>query len=105
MALLHRLCGAECRFPTIHLALLRRSKSQYVRDSRGGPPADLTSQTAGLSLDEIDRVFVLKHAEGSTLTYKQATEQAKEQLEIERLEISARPEKSGVGTDHVESVA
>ncbi|TKA45763.1 hypothetical protein B0A54_03448 [Friedmanniomyces endolithicus] len=62
-------------------------------------------ETAGLSLDEIDRVFVLKHAEGSTLTYKQATEQAKEQLEIERLEISARPEKSGVGTDHVESVA
>ncbi|KAK1059654.1 hypothetical protein LTR74_012489 [Friedmanniomyces endolithicus] len=61
-------------------------------------------ETAGLSLDEIDRVFVLKHAEGSTLTYKQATEQAKEQLEIERLEISARPEKSGIA-DHVESVA
>ncbi|KAK0276031.1 hypothetical protein LTR91_002431 [Friedmanniomyces endolithicus] len=61
-------------------------------------------ETAGLSLDEIDRVFVLKHAEGSTLTYKQATEQAKEQLEIERLEISARPEKSVIA-DHVESVA
>ncbi|KAK0251647.1 hypothetical protein B0A54_12143 [Friedmanniomyces endolithicus] len=61
-------------------------------------------ETAGLSLDEIDRVFVLKHAEGSALTYKQATEQAKEQLEIERLEISARPEKSMIA-DHVESVA
>ncbi|KAK5716292.1 hypothetical protein LTR17_016481 [Elasticomyces elasticus] len=68
-------------------------------------------ETAGLSLDEIDRVFVLKHAPGSSLTYDQATIQAKEELEVERLEISARPEKGGSDSslekpmvDHVEGV-
>ncbi|KAK3075809.1 hypothetical protein LTR53_000511 [Teratosphaeriaceae sp. CCFEE 6253] len=66
-------------------------------------------ETAGLSLDEVDRVFVLKHAPGSTLTYKQATEKAKEELEMERLEINARGEK-GVQAEkpmssYVEAVA
>lgn len=44
-------------------------------------------ETAGLSLEEIDRVFVLKHAENSGLTYKEATKQAKEEFAIGRLEV------------------
>ncbi|KAK4574446.1 hypothetical protein LTR86_001287 [Recurvomyces mirabilis] len=62
-------------------------------------------ETAGLSLDEIDRVFVLKHAPGSGLTYKQATEQAKIELVAERLEITTRAkyEEKPV-SQHVEAV-
>ena len=64
-------------------------------------------ETAGLSLDEIDRVFTLKHAPGSTLTYKEATRQAQEELETERLEITNRPAKGLEAgfTEHVEAVA
>ena len=63
-------------------------------------------ETAGLSLDEIDRVFVLKHAPGSGLTYQQATEQAKEELEMERLEIANRPSEGAKAefSEHVEAV-
>nr|OQO22095.1 hypothetical protein B0A51_09551 [Rachicladosporium sp. CCFEE 5018] len=67
-------------------------------------------ETAGLSLDEIDRVFVLKHAPGSTLSYPQAAEQAKLDLEQERLDINARSDKSAEGSeklaiDHIEKMA
>ena len=61
-------------------------------------------ETAGLSLDEIDRVFDLRHAPGVKMTYKEATRHAKDELEAERLRI--RSAKSQVGekemTEHVE---
>ncbi|RMX74517.1 hypothetical protein D0869_12516 [Hortaea werneckii] len=44
-------------------------------------------ETAGLSLDEIDRVFVIKHAPNSGLTYLQAIQQAKAEMEMERLNL------------------
>ena len=44
-------------------------------------------ETAGLSLDEIDRVFVIKHAPNSGLTYPQAIQQAKAEMEGERLNL------------------
>lgn len=44
-------------------------------------------ETAGLSLDEIDRVFEIKHAPGSRMTYKEAIVRAKEELEAERLQV------------------
>jgi hypothetical protein len=65
-------------------------------------------ETAGLSLDEIDRVFVLKHAEGSGLTYKQATIKAKDELAAERMEIQRRESTAGnekQGSNHIEEVA
>ena len=60
--------------------------------------------TAGLSLDEIDRVFAIKHAPGAKMSYKEATRPAKEKLEAERLQIQgvilANGEKEALG--HVE---
>jgi hypothetical protein len=44
-------------------------------------------ETAGLSLDEIDRVFEIKHAPGAKMTYKEATRIAKEEFEAERRRI------------------
>lgn len=56
-------------------------------------------ETAGLSLDEIDRVFAIKHAPGRKITYKEATQLAKEEMEAERLQIreetAANGEKEG----------
>ena len=48
-------------------------------------------ETAGLSLDEIDRVFELKHAPGATMTYQEATMLAKEEIEHERILIGQKP--------------
>ncbi|KAK5174814.1 uncharacterized protein LTR77_001897 [Saxophila tyrrhenica] len=44
-------------------------------------------ETAGLSLDEIDRVFEIAHAPGVKMGYKEATRLAKEEFEAERLRI------------------
>ena len=62
-------------------------------------------ETAGLSLDEIDRLFEIKHTTGSGLTYKQATVQAKEEIEAEKIRFGQiPPEKGKMGSDHVEEV-
>lgn len=60
-------------------------------------------ETAGLTLDEIDLVFEIKHAPGSKLSYKEATRQAKDQMEEERLRITHRPHQSEkMPSSHVE---
>jgi hypothetical protein len=41
-------------------------------------------ETAGLSLEEIDRVFEIKHAPGANLTYGEATVRAKDGVHNER---------------------
>ena len=53
-------------------------------------------ETRGLSLDEIDRVFEIKHAPGSKITYKEATRLAKEEIEAEKLRIQSGSEKGDV---------
>lgn len=64
-------------------------------------------ETAGLSLDEIDRVFAIKHAPGAKMTYKEATRLAKEELEVERLQIRdvAGVDEEKASSDHVERMA
>ena len=48
---------------------------------------------------------MLKHAPGSHLTYKQATEQAKSELAAERLEITNRSKDAEKPvSEHVEAV-
>jgi hypothetical protein len=64
-------------------------------------------ETAGLSLDEIDRVFEIRFAPGQTMSYKEASRRAKEELEAERLHIrdlaNANGEKEAAG--HLEKIA
>ncbi|PVH72883.1 general substrate transporter [Cadophora sp. DSE1049] len=59
-------------------------------------------ETAGLSLDEIDKLFEI-HYNNPGMTWKEATRQAREAIEVAKLEIS---EKTGLGidneVDHVE---
>jgi hypothetical protein len=66
----------------------------------------LYPETAGLSLDDIDRVFELKFAPGAKLTYEEATVLAKEATERERQEIARQPRKSEkiAKAQHVEEV-
>ena len=59
-------------------------------------------ETAGLSLDEIDRVFELKHASDSNMTYGQATILAREEIERERIVIG---QKSHDTQEQIEQVA
>ncbi|KAI6821553.1 hexose carrier protein [Hortaea werneckii] len=62
-------------------------------------------ETAGLSLDEIDRVFVIKHAPNSGLTYPEAIQQAKAEMEVERLHLrnTTRGDEGKGTVEHVEN--
>ena len=63
-------------------------------------------ETAGLSLEEIDRVFEIKHAPGSKMSYMEAAKQAKEDIESERLQVGEKGSKGNVeSADFVERVA
>lgn len=58
-------------------------------------------------MDEIDRVFAIKHGAGRKITYKEATQLAKEEMEAERLQIrdvTAANGKEGASA-HVEKLA
>ena len=44
-------------------------------------------ETAGLSLEEIDRVFEIKHAPGAKISYTEAAKQAKEDRVRDRAEV------------------
>ena len=59
-------------------------------------------ETAGLTLDEIDHMFELKHAPGAKMTYADAAKQARIVMEEERLQLGSRPQK--VPAQHVEAV-
>lgn len=63
-------------------------------------------ETAGLSLDEIDRVFAIKYASTTKMTYQEATRLAKQELETERLNIR-RESTTGDNkdsSDHLEKI-
>ena len=64
-------------------------------------------ETAGLSLDEIDRVFEIKYAPGQEISYKEASERAKEELEAERLHIRDLADANGAkeSAGHLEKIA
>jgi hypothetical protein len=49
-------------------------------------------------LEEIDRVFEIKHAPGAKLSYTEAAKQAKQDIESERLQAGEKGPK-----EHVES--
>ena len=62
-------------------------------------------ETAGLSLEEIDRVFEIKHAPGANISYTEAAKQAKEEIESERLQVGEKGSKENVeSADFVERV-
>ncbi|GAB7328390.1 hypothetical protein MBLNU13_g00369t2 [Cladosporium sp. NU13] len=62
-------------------------------------------ETAGLSLEEIDRVFEIKHAPGSKISYTEAAKQAKEDIESERLQVGEKESKdTAESADFVERV-
>lgn len=62
-------------------------------------------ETAGLSLEEIDRVFEIKHAPGSKMSYTEAAKQAKEDIESERLRVGEKVSKvTAESADFVERV-
>ena len=65
-------------------------------------------ETAGLSLDEIDRVFEIKFAPGQSISYKEASRRAKEELETERLHIRELADANGEKQEangHLEKIA
>lgn len=63
-------------------------------------------ETAGLSLEEIDRVFELKHAPGAKMTYAEAAKQAREDIESERLQLrDPGSEDKEPTSEYVEQVA
>jgi hypothetical protein len=58
-----------------------------------------------LSLEEIDRVFEIKHAPGCKMTYTEAAKQVKEDVESERLQVGEKGSKDNVeSADFVERV-
>jgi hypothetical protein len=60
-------------------------------------------ETSGLSLEEIDRVFEIKHAPGANTTYTEAAKQAREDIETERLQAGEKGVKDNVeSSDFVE---
>ena len=62
-------------------------------------------ETAGLSLEEIDRVFEIKHAPGANMSYGEAAKQAKEDIQSERLQVGEKGSKDNVeSADFVERV-
>lgn len=62
-------------------------------------------ETAGLSLEEIDRVFEIKHAPGAKITYTEAAKQAKHDIETERVQMSEKDLKdNSESSDFVERV-
>lgn len=62
-------------------------------------------ETAGLSLEEIDRVFEIKHAPGAKVTYTEAAKQAREDIESERLQLGEKGPKDNLeSSDFVERV-
>jgi hypothetical protein len=63
-------------------------------------------ETAGLSLDEIDRVFTIKYTAASKMTYQQATSQARDEFTAERLRIADGITRSGGKqmAEHVENL-
>ena len=62
-------------------------------------------ETAGLSLEEIDRVFEIKHAPGANMSYAEAAKQAKEDIQSERLQVGEKGSKDNVeSTEFVEQV-
>jgi hypothetical protein len=62
-------------------------------------------ETAGLSLEEIDRVFEIKHTPGADISYTEAAKQAKEDIESEQLKVGEKGPKDNLeSTDFVERV-
>ncbi|KAL1301406.1 hypothetical protein AAFC00_005665 [Neodothiora populina] len=61
-------------------------------------------ETAGLSLDEIDRVFETKHAAGSNMSYDEAIRQVKDERVIHRTtdEVLEKGKGEDSAMDHVE---
>jgi hypothetical protein len=56
-------------------------------------------------LEEIDRVFEIKHAPGANITYSEAAKQAKMDIESERLQAGEKGSKDTVeSTEFVERV-
>lgn len=43
-------------------------------------------ETAGLSLEEIDRLFEIQHREGGKLSWDEATRKAKEEISLTRMQ-------------------
>lgn len=63
-------------------------------------------ETAGLSLEEIDRVFEIKHAPGAKITYTEAAKQAREDIASEHLPTDEKASKSNVeSSEFVENMA
>ena len=62
-------------------------------------------ETKGLSLDEIDRVFTIKYGSENYVTYQEATLKAREELEVERLQIAdvTPPNEEKPAVYHVEA--
>ena len=56
-------------------------------------------------MEEIDRVFEIKHAPGSKMSYTEAAKQAKEDIESERLQVGEKDSKdTAESADFVERV-
>ena len=56
-------------------------------------------------MEEIDRVFEMKHAPGSKMSYTEAAKQAKEDIESERLQVGEKDSKdTAESADFVERV-
>ena len=56
-------------------------------------------------MEEIDRVFEIKHAPGANISYTEAAKQAKEHIESERLRAGEKGSKENVeSADFVERV-
>jgi hypothetical protein len=63
-------------------------------------------ETSGLSLEEIDRVFEIKHAPGAKISYKEAAKQAREEVGSQHVQLGDKGLKvNGEETDFVERVA
>jgi len=63
-------------------------------------------ETSGLSLEEIDRVFEIKHAPGAKIGYKEAAKQAREEFGSHHVQLGDKGSKvNGEETDLVERVA
>ena len=61
-------------------------------------------ETAGLSLEEIDRLFAIKFHGGSSMTYKEATRLAQEEIRMVREDnIKELKEAEAVQVSHLDS--
>lgn len=63
-------------------------------------------ETSGLSLEEIDRVFEIKHAPGAKVSYTEAAKQARGEMGSQHVQLNDKRSKGGgESSDFVERVA